>query len=203
MGKGHGACTVAQLAGPVGQEEVLPCSPLTPKCSLLCGELGWLQLGTQGGCAPVVCPSWKGIGVEMEHADLLAPPWAGCLLTCCQHSHVFAGASPASALPFLAKVGVFFRVPIPEEGSGGEFAMFSSSPHDLDMSAPSTPLPVNIRVRLGSALWGFPAMPPSSLQGWGCPSLAVGSCWAGSASPQQMGRWSWLLGQVSGHDKAK
>lgn len=159
----------------------MPCIPCHPKLQPALWRAGLAAIRNprraQGGCAPVVCPSWEVIGGGMEHTDLLAPPWAGCLLTCCQHRQCLCWSLPGlcSALPCQGQWIFFFPVPILEEGSGVEFAMFSSSPHDLDRSAPRTPLPVNIPVRLRAVLWGFPAMPG---QGWGCPSLALGSCWA-------------------------
>lgn len=94
----------ASAGSAFGWEEVLPCPPSHPKLQpgLWGAGLGAVRNSrrSQGGCAPVVCPSWKVAGVGMEHTDLLAPAWAGCLLICCQHSS-FAAASPAlcSALP--------------------------------------------------------------------------------------------------------
>lgn len=68
----------------------------TPNCSLLTGE----QLGAQGGCAAVVCPSWKGIGVEVEHTDLLAPAWAG-----------FAHLLPTQTVSLLEPPQLCFALP--------------------------------------------------------------------------------------------
>lgn len=179
------------------------------------GELGWVQSGAQGGCAPAVCPSWKVFGVEVEHADLLAPAWAGCLLTCCQHRQCLCWSLPSCALPFLAGASVFFPQSQYLRKDLGGFAMLST----LDMSAPSTVLPVSIHVTLRSALWGFPAMPqfPGRAGGapvwvWGAAGLC-GVAWpwlaqhplghGASWHREQMGRWSWVLSQVSGYDKVK
>lgn len=81
--------------------------------------------------------------------------------------------------PFPAMVSwVFSQSQCLRKDLGG-FALFLSSPGDLDVSAailsPGAPFPTNGRVVLRSVLQGFPAMPLIPGQGWVSPQLGLGA----------------------------
>lgn len=139
MGKGHGACVMPQLWG--GRRCCHAPLP-TPNCSLVCGELGWDAIWTprypEEDLLQLFVQAGRLLELKWSTPTCQLLPGLGVCSLAANTGSVFAGASPACALPFPAKASGFFsQSQYLRKDLGGECALFSSFLRDLDMSAPS------------------------------------------------------------------